>query len=42
VPHRIITLRLHDRGFSFDLTYDDALALGAALEQIVAHVKASQ
>lgn len=41
VPHRAITLQLHDRGLALDLTYEGALALGEALAAVVEHVRAA-
>ena len=42
VPHGIITLQLHQRGFSLDMTYQEAMALGRVMEKVVAHVNAKQ
>jgi len=41
-PHGIVTLRLHQRGFSLDLTSEEALALGTVMEEVVKYVKAKQ
>ncbi|MBI2172394.1 MAG: hypothetical protein HYU30_10355 [Chloroflexi bacterium] len=38
-PHEIITVRLHERGFSLDLTYEEAAALGTVMERVVEHLK---
>ena len=38
VPHGIITLQLHQRGFSLELTYEEATALGMVMEKVVDHV----
>jgi hypothetical protein len=40
VPHGIITLQLHERGLSLDLTYKEAAALGVVMERVVEHVNA--
>ena len=42
VPHGIITLQLHQRGLSLDLTYEEAAALGTVMERVVEHVNAQQ
>ena len=41
-PHGIVTLQLHQRGLSMDLTYDEAVALGTVMERVVKHVKTKQ
>jgi len=42
LPHGIITLRLHQRGFALELTYEEAAALGSVMEKVVEHVNAQQ
>lgn len=41
-PHGIITLQLHQRGFSLDLSYDDAIALAMVMGKVVEHVNAKR
>ena len=41
-PHGIITLQLHQRGFSLDLSYQGAFALGVMMEKEVKHVNAKR
>lgn len=41
-PHGIITLQLHQRGFSLDLSYQEAIALGVVMEKVVEHVNAKR
>jgi hypothetical protein len=40
VPHEIITLHFHQRGFAIDLMHDEVIALGKAMAQVVEHVQA--
>ena len=42
VPHQVLTLRLNERGFAVELTYDEALALGEAMAQVAAYIKDQQ
>ncbi|MBI2886085.1 MAG: hypothetical protein HYY02_02630 [Chloroflexi bacterium] len=42
VPHGIITLRLHERGFTLDLTSAEAETLGLVMQRVVDHLKARQ
>ena len=41
-PHGIVTLQLHQRGLSLDLTHEEAVALGMVMERVVEHVKAKR
>ena len=41
-PHGIITLQLHQRGFSLELSYQEAIALGVVMEKVVEHVNAKR
>jgi len=41
-PHRIITLQLHERGLSLDLSYHEAVALGMVMEKLVEYVNSKQ
>lgn len=41
-PHGIITLQLHQRGFSLDLTYEEAAALGQVTGKVVEPVNTQQ
>ena len=39
-PHGIITLQLHQRGFSLELTFEEVAALGKVMEKVVHYVNA--
>lgn len=39
VPHQVLTLRLNDRGVSIELSYDEAIALSEALDQVVQYIQ---
>lgn len=39
VPHQVLTVRFNDRGVSIELTYDEALALSEAMEQVARYVQ---
>lgn len=38
VPHGIITLQLHQRGLSIDLTYEEAMALEIVIKKVVEYI----
>lgn len=42
VPHGIITLQLHERGLSLDLSYEQAIALGTVMGKVVEYVNTKQ
>lgn len=39
VPHQVLTMRLNERGVAVELTYDEALALAEAFEQVARYVQ---
>lgn len=38
IPHDVITVRLHQRGLSLDLTYGEAEELATVMEKVVKYV----
>lgn len=39
VPHQVLTMRLNERGVAVELTYEEALALAEAMEQVARYVQ---
>ena len=41
-PHQVITLELHQRGFSLDLTYQEVVVLAEVMEKMLERVNANR